>query len=989
MFRTKLSGGKSSPIGSPGGTVMNRNIGNRKVDKIKIGTWNVRSMYESGKMHNVIHEMQRLKLNILGISETRWPGHGRVPTERGMLYFSGSEEKNHKHGVAIAVSKDTMASVTNFVPISDRVMLLQLQTNSRKLNIIQIYAPTADKPDEEIEMFYELIKQTLESLNSRDINIVLGDFNAKVGKGRCDKYIGEYGIGTRNERGDRLVQFCQEEGMIITNTFYKLPKRRLYTWKSPQDSDQNPVRNQIDYVLINARYRNCIQSVKAYPGADVSSDHNPLIARIHIKLKRTPKKREDRINVEHLKKQEIRKELQVKIRENLNTLHNKEEYRSCRNVNEKWGDIKTALLQPSIDILKKEKTIGKKEWITDEILKLMDKRRSFKGKSDQQYKEIQRILRTKIRKAKEDHYKRKCEEIEELQAKHDNFNIHKKVKEMAGTSRQKRLNILYDNNGKIITEVEQKLDMWKNYIMQLFKDGRRKTNLESIEGEMGPDIIKEEVIYALNTLKNRKVPGPDQLPAEILKLIEEDQIRPMVELINTIYKTGVIPNEWLLSTFITIPKKKSAKHCSDYRTISLMAHTLKILLKVIHNRIYRKLDADVGDTQFGFRKGLGTREALFALNVLSQRCMDVNQDLYACFIDYNKAFDKVRHDQLIETLLKRRIDLRDIRIISNLYYGQKAIVRVDDRTSEEIEIQRGVRQGCILSPTLFNLYSEDIVRKALDDQDIGIEINGKVINNLRYADDTVLLAGTLEDLQAIINKIVVISEEYGLSLNISKTKYMLIAKTTQDNRRIYVKNQPIERVKEYKYLGTTINENNSTSEEIRIRVEQARNTFIKMKRIFNCRDLNLEVKIRLVRCYVLSVLYYGMEAWTLKRIDLKRLEAFELWIYRRILRISWIDKVTNEEVLRRMQKDKEVILTIKRRKMLYMGHIMRGEKYRILQVIMQGKIKGKRSIGRRRNSWLRNLREWFGCTNNQLFRSAISKVKIALMIANLRNGDGT
>mgnify|MGYP006948253471 CR=1 FL=1 len=85
------------------------------------------------------------------------------------------------------------------------------------------------------------------------------------------------------------------------------------------------------------------------------------------------------------------------------------------------------------------------------------------------------------------------------------------------------------------------------------------------------------------------------------------------------YNTGIIPNEWLVSTFITLPQNKNDKHCYDYRTISLISHTLKIQLKVIHNRIFRK-----GDMQFGFRKG--TREALFALNVLTQRCLEVNQD---------------------------------------------------------------------------------------------------------------------------------------------------------------------------------------------------------------------------------------------------------------------------------------------------------------------------------------------------------------------------
>lgn len=985
-FRTKLSGVLSSPIGSPGGTVMNKTM---KTNKLRIGTWNVKSMYEPGKMHNVIQEMQRLKMNILGISETRWAGQGQIPTNGGMLYFSGNDDNHHRNGVAIAVSQEIMASVNNFVPISDRIILLQLQSKSRKLNIIQIYAPTADKPDEEIELFYELIKQTIESLKRRDITILLGDFNAKVGKGRNDKYIGEYGLGTRNERGDRLVQFCQEEEMIITNTFYKLPNRRLYTWKSPRDNDQNPVRNQIDYILINTRYRNNIKSVKTYPGADVSSDHNPLVAQMEIKLKRIPKKREVRMNMEHLKNQDIRNELQTRINTNLKTLENKEEYRNYRSIDEKWCAIKSALLDPSMDVLRKEKPKRKNEWMTSGILDLMDKRRSYKGKNEQQYRETQRIIRMKIRKAKEDYYKQKCEEIEELQIKHDSFNVHKKVKELTGTSKQKQLNILYDNSGKLITEIEQKLDIWKNYIEQLFKDDRRHNNLENIEGELGPDIIKDEVIHALNTLKNGKASGPDQIPGEILKLIEEDQMYILVELINTIYKTGIIPKDWLTSTFITLPKKKSAKHCPDYRTISLMAHTLKILLRVVHNRISRKLDVDIGDTQFGFRKGLGTREALFALNVLSQRCLDINQDIYACFIDYNKAFDRVRHDLLVETLIKRRIDIRDIRIISNLYYGQKATIRIEDMTSEEVEIQRGVRQGCILSPILFNVYSEDIIKGALDSQDIGIKINGITINNLRYADDTVILAGTHEELQTLINRMVTRSEEYGLSLNISKTKYMLISKTTRNNRKIYVKNQPVETVREYQYLGTTINENNDSSQEIRRRIEKARGTFTRMKKIFCCRDLNLELKIRLMRCYVLSILYYGMEAWTLKVNDIRRLQAFEMWIYRRMLKISWVERVTNIEVLRRMHKETEIATTIKKRKLLYMGHIMRGEKYRILQNIMQGKIQGKRSIGRRRNSWMKNLREWFGCNNNELFRAAASKIRIAMMIANLRNGDGT
>lgn len=218
---------------------------------------------------------------------------------------------------------------------------------------------------------------------------------------------------------------------------------------------------------------------------------------------------------------------------------------------------------------------------------------------------------------------------------------------------------------------------------------------------------------------------------------------------------------------------------------------------------------------------------------------------------------------------------------------------------------------------------------------------------------------------------------------------MIITKRAQNNGNIYIHNKPLEKVEKYTYLGTVINNNNNCSEEIKTRIAKARSTFIKMKKILCGRDLNHELKIRLMRCYVMSILFYGMETWTLKKMDSRKLEAFELWMYRRILKIPWVDRITNAEVMRRMCKEKEIISTIKKRKLQYLGHIMRGEKYQLLQIIMQGKIQGKRSIGRRRHSWLRNLREWFNCNTSQLFRSAVSKIRIAMMIANLRDGDGT
>lgn len=159
-----------------------------------------------------------------------------------------------------------------------------------------------------------------------------------------------------------------------------------------------------------------------------------------------------------------------------------------------------------------------------------------------------------------------------------------------------------------------------------------------------------------------------------------------------------------------------------------------------------------------------------------------------------------------------------------------------------------------------------------------------------------------------------------------------------------------------------------------------------MNNIFKSHSLPLRTKARLLRCYVFTVLLYGVESWTLTEASMRKLEAFEMWCYRRILRISWVDRITNEEVLRRMDKEREVLNNIKKRKLEYLGHIMRNEhRYSLLQLILQGKVLGRRGPGRRRISWLHNLRKWFSLTTAGLFRAAANKIRIAMLVANIRN----
>ena len=157
-----------------------------------------------------------------------------------------------------------------------------------------------------------------------------------------------------------------------------------------------------------------------------------------------------------------------------------------------------------------------------------------------------------------------------------------------------------------------------------------------------------------------------------------------------------------------LPKKAKATKCSDFRTLSLMSHILKVLLKVVLLRIRNKIEKEINETQSGFITGKGTREGIFNLRTIYERYLDNDKDVYVCFIDYEKAFDRVNHEKMIECLKQIDIDGKDLRLIRNIYWNQKAYIRTEQGLSPEVFIRRGVRQGCVLSPCLFNLYTENI-----------------------------------------------------------------------------------------------------------------------------------------------------------------------------------------------------------------------------------------------------------------------------------------
>ena len=243
-----------------------------------------------------------------------------------------------------------------------------------------------------------------------------------------------------------------------------------------------------------------------------------------------------------------------------------------------------------------------------------------------------------------------------------------------------------------------------------------------------------------------------------------------------------------------------------------------------------------------------------------------------------------------------------------------------------------------MSPDLFNIYSEMILRNL--ENYPGVKINGVNINNIRYADDTVLIADSEENLQRLLDITIEKSEEMGLTLNVKKTECMVISKKAiVPSCNLQSRGQQIKLVKKFKYLGYMITSDGKCITEIKKRIATAKDAFQKLSLILKNRNISMTTKFRVLKTYVWSTLTYGCECWTITSDIEKKIEAAEMWFIRRMLRISWAEKKTNVNVLREGNVQRSLLKTIRKRQMEFLGHVCRRRGLEFLS--LTGKVEGR------------------------------------------------
>lgn len=935
--------------------------------KHRFATWNVRSLMRTGKLKVVCKEMDYYDVDILGLAETRWRGKGHFTASDGKtVIYVGAESENRNeycHGVGFIISKKITQSLLGYNPIGQRIVSIRVKAHPNNITIVQFYAPTSAASDDETDHFYDALQEAIDAIPKRDVLIIMGDANAKVGKQEtATEVCGKYGLGESNENGARFIEFCQANQLAISNTMFKQHPRRLYTWISP---DQR-TRNQIDFIAIKMRWKRSIKNVTTCPGADCGTDHQLLTATLVTKFHKLPKL--DKPLRFDLKADSSA--YQVNISNKFEALIDLDEEKLPEEL---WKDIQETIITTAknhIPMAKYKAT----PYVSENTLNLVEARKQAKNEAgifSERYSEINRKVNRSFRKDKRENIEQQCQLIENLGHTGSTAEMYKAVRRITKKFMPK-LNTVKDDGGVRLTESADILERWKHYCESLYMSSDHTVYETPETTEKEPPPLLQEVKCAIKDLKNGKSPGIDGIPAELLKLGGDPFAVLFHKLCVKIWDTEEWPIDFCRSVFVVLPKKGDTEKCENNRTIALISHASKILLKIVANRMKNKLDYEIAEEQAGFRPSRGTRDQIFNVKMIMEKYRAHNKDLFMTFIDYKKAFDSVNHGKLWKEMIEMGFSSHLVNLIKKLYASQQACVRLNVGKTEWFSVSKGVRQGCVISPHLFNIYCEVIMRKVLEADNSGVKIGGRIINNLRYADDIVLITESYEDAQTLLDQVNAVSSEFGLFLHPGKTKAMVLMSSNMEQGdqppELFVEDKSIEYVSNFCYLGFNLNNNVDDSQEIRRRIAIAKNACVSLTSVWKDRSLSRNLKLRLLRSLVFPIATYGCECWTPKKADRKRICSFELWCYRRLLRISWMDRRTNNWVLERIGGTWRLIDHTDKAKLTYFGHIAR--KKNIENDMMVGAVWGKRRRGRQRMKWIDGICKMMGQSVTVLTRLA-------------------
>jgi endonuclease/exonuclease/phosphatase family metal-dependent hydrolase len=918
------------------------------VDTLKLATWNVRGL--ATKEMELNNELKEQKINIAVITETKKKLKGTKDMGDYTMIYCGVDQKvRASAGVAILCDRKWKTKIKSYNYINERIVVAKFKVDRGDLVVIGVYAPEEGKPEEETKLLYGTLQELLNS-NKNSSVILAGDMNARVGSLAIPGVVGTFGEQHINRNGNALRDFATFNNMKITNTFFRKKDIHKFTWSA------RGTRSLIDYVLVNEKLCNNVTDVRVYRGSDIGSDHFLVVAKLNLfaKWKNLSKKqerqpREEVFKVHLLQEQSVLWFYQQRLQQYLS------EVPTSNNVDEEWNIIKSSIVKAASEALGRKRKSrnhrGLKVW-NDEIAKaIADKKDAYKralqqntDESKQNYRSKRNIARAIIRRAHKESWEAFIRKVEE--------DLH--GRQQVAYKIMKHLNKTEKDTARL--NVVSK-DRWIQHYKDLWFDGNFQdtpiegTNLSRDEIDQAVDLITlEELERMLVKAKNRKATGPDGLNMELLKGGGLFFRLRFLHLINLCWSYLVIPEEWEIAVVKSLFKKGDRSSCDNYRGISLLNTAYKIYSMVIKGRMQPIMEVLLLEEQCGFRKGRACTDNVFVMKQIVEKRREFNLETHIAFVDFKKAFDSINRSKLWDVLQLSGYPSHLIKAVKSLYRNTRIIIDMETSKTDEIRINRGLRQGCGLSPALFNIYLDDMIRKWKSQIKTGIVIkedSGDALNCLIFADDLIVLQESEDDLQRSLFELDKIGQDYNLIISSSKTRVMAFRGKDPVRSKIVVQQNIVDQVSHFHYLGCEISFQ---------RDKDASNKMHRFQHICGTihralkNNATKETRIKFYKTMAAPTLLYGSETWVLSKRDESRLQASEMRFLRGTYGCSREDRYRNTDIRAQLNifsiKDK-----ISENRNGWFEHVNRMDSNRIPKQALSYKPIGRRDRGRPTRRW--------------------------------------
>lgn len=938
---------------------------------------NLSHIGDTRKTAIIDRELSRLDVSIAALQETRLPSDGSLREANYTFFWKGKEPDEPRiHGVGFAVKNSLLTSVEPPTGGTERILSIRLATAAGLVNIFSIYAPTLSSPEDIKDHFYNELDTQIGRIPQSEPLLLLGDFNARVGSDHQSwpSCIGHHGVGKLNDNGQRLLELCTFHNLCVTNTFFQSKPLHRVSWKHPRSHRWH----QLDLVITRRSALNTVLATRSYHSADCDTDHALVCSKLRIlprKLHRSKAKGKPRINAARTGVPDCRQEFVTAIQESLQDLPE-------QDATARWSTIKDAVYSAAISAFGKRERKNH-DWF-DANLPEMEPVIEAKRKALLAYKNAPsektladlRIARSNAqrvaRRCANDFWLQLCEDI---QRSADNGNVRGMfdgIKKAVGPE-VKRTAPLKSATGETITDREQQMKRWVEHYSELYARETVVTEaaLNTIDDmpvmeELDQVPTLQELSKAIDMLPSGKAPGSDGIPPDVIKSGKSALLQPLYDLLCLCWKEGAVPQDMRDASIVTLYKNKGDRSdCNNYRGISLLSIVGKVFARILLTRLQTLAARVYPESQCGFRAGRSTTDMIFSVRQLQEKCREQGQPLYLAFIDLTKAFDLVSRKGLFRLLEKIGCPPQLRSMVVSFHENTSSTVMYDGSCSEPFSITSGVKQGCVLAPTLFGIFFSMLLKYAFDSSQDGIYLHtrsdGKLFNLARlraktkvsqiliremlFADDAALASHTEEALQRLMDRFTDACQEFGLTISLKKTN--ISAQDASHAPSISINDYTFEVTEDFTYLGSTISSSLSLDTEINRRIGKAAATMAKLsKRVWENNKLTENTKMRVYQACVLSTLLYGSETWTTYARQERRLNTFHMRCLKRILGITWQDKIPHSDILARAGIPSMFAL-LSQRRLRWLGHVRRMKDGRIPKDLLYGQLAtGTRRTGR-------------------------------------------